>query len=218
MDLLSQSKLSSHGLVTKIQVQTKKRALRRQISPIPLFTIALPYEIWRIILWITLDSVINPLAYCDSDNYPTLCARFDGAQGRYFEEWFQLRLVCRTWNDILGGVPHIVCSAEKGMPGKETISGVISLRCIPNGSYGAKMTDLRHYPQLTDQIKILAFSSYDHWWDQKFIHDYIKFNNVQYLYLNCLNAVAEHPDFWSSIRTAFPQLAWLTSGKYHTST
>ncbi|PVG02874.1 hypothetical protein CPB86DRAFT_485191 [Serendipita vermifera] len=221
MKLLSDFKGSGRAAITKSQSQIgqwTRSLLRRKPYSTPQFDVALPYEIWSVILWIVLDRIIDPLAYCDSDTYPKLRYRFDDAQGRHFQDWFKLRLVCRTWNSILGNCPHIVCSVDKSIPAEHRLARVTSMRCIPYGLCGERVTNLDRYPQLTSKLTMLAFSTYLHWSDQKFTHECITFNNVTCLYLGWLEVPAGRPDFWPSFSASFPRLIWLTvRGSLHLS-
>jgi hypothetical protein len=213
MKIFSKFNRSSREPVPKRNSTIGQWTLSLLQGQIPLprsFLITLPYEVWEIILWIVLDSVIDPLSYCNSDTYPALYSQFRKKRHGNFQDWSNFRLVCRLWYNIVGSCPHIMCSPRKPLPEGNKLVRIMSLNYIIYGKHGERVIDLRHYPQLTNQITHIAFSFYTIWSDNKHIHEYVEFPNVKSLVIGWIDPLAEHPNFWSGFNAAFPQLTLLS--------
>jgi len=76
---------------------------------------ALPAELWLIILDMVISTAITLLEQCDhtsfSDIYVYLCS--PATQTPVDNSYGQLRLVCRTFNALLGPSPHYIMKSSR---------------------------------------------------------------------------------------------------------
>jgi hypothetical protein len=76
----------------------------------PMKSIVFPYEIWILVLEIVIQPLVDqiyPHLACDSETFPLVQSQMLYCEGQSYQDWLTIRLVCRTWNAIVGACPYI---------------------------------------------------------------------------------------------------------------
>jgi hypothetical protein len=209
MEPLSKYDFRDHESASKNRTQTSQQSLSSERKESSLAPISLPYDIWTMILWYLLEPAISPHTYCNSDTFPQMNFQFIYTHRPNCEEWFRYRLVCRTWNEIMGPYPLVICPQSLGRPLllEEDLTRVKGIFLDKYRSYKKEIDHLHRYPQLKNQVTLLFSREYPTVYlrpaDRLF-----EFSNLRFL---CLGWVTPQSDeiFLKTLSEGCPRLVWL---------
>ncbi|CAG8600070.1 16184_t:CDS:2, partial [Acaulospora colombiana] len=159
---------------------------------------------------------MSPHTYCDSDTYPELHFQFHKILPPDYHHWFRYRLVCRTWNEILGPYPHRTLSNKIDITSHTNTRGITSMH-LKHYSILFEIP-LEQYKELVSQLTVLRIRRFSGWTpppNSRHPAGSVKFRNVRFL---SISGSDTWPDFWPGLAEACPNLVSLTvQGDVHCS-
>jgi hypothetical protein len=209
MESLSKRDLRDHESISENRTQTEQRSLSSERKESSLAPISLPYEIWTMILWYFLEPAISPHTYCNSDTFPQMNFQFIHIQRPNYEEWSRYRLVCRTWKEIMGPYPLMICPQLPGRPFmvEEDLTRVKGILLDNYRSYKEEIDHLHHYPQLKSQVTLLFSREYPTVYLRS-ANAILEFSDLRCLCIRWITTQT-NGNFLQTLSEGCPRLVWL---------
>jgi hypothetical protein len=184
----------------------------------------LPYEIWALILRVVTQPLVDqiyPHLACDSETFPLVQFQMLWCEGHNYQDWFNIRLVCRTWNAIVGPCPYISSFRDSDLgPQRQILKNIRKVSIKHTFDTFESFRSLCIHPEVRNSLTTLFIRGNGSDW-QGHIEYLLRNNEVQFPSLRCLtlslryfssyqNLEAKLPDFWERLHAKFPDLLALS--------